>query len=81
MIRFLMSSVAAVMLLAAPVAASAATTPPPPAATAKPAKPKHVVKASAKPGKAMAKPVRRDPAAAAVDSLNDQSLAKAKAGQ
>ena len=80
MTRFLLSSVAAVILLAAPVAASAATTAPAPAA-AKPMKAKPVMKASAKHGKMMAKPVRRDPGSAAVDALNDKSLAAAKAGQ
>ena len=80
MIRFLMFSAAAVMLLAAPVAARAATAAPAPVA-AKPAKPKPVMKAAAKRGKAMVKPVRRDPGSAAVDALNDKSLAAAKAGQ
>lgn len=71
MIRFLLSSTAAVLLLAAPVAASAATHKP--AVRHMAAKP-HMMKAS-KP----AKP--RDAGAAATDALNDQSLAKAKAGQ
>lgn len=78
MTRFLLSSVAAVMLLAAPVAASAATKPVP---AAKHMKAKPVMKASMRQGKMVSKPVRRDPGSAAVDALNDQSLAAAKAGQ
>lgn len=79
MTRFLLSSVAAVMLLAAPVAASAATKP---VHAAKHMKAKPAMKASMRHGKMMmSKPVRRDPGSAAVDALNDQSLAAAKAGQ
>lgn len=73
MIRLLLSSTAAILLLAAPVAANAATTTHKPAMRHMAAKP-HAMKAS-KP----AKP--RDAGAAATDALNDQSLAKAKAGQ
>jgi hypothetical protein len=76
MIRLLLSTTAAVFLLAAPVAASAATTttatkPVVKHTTAKP----HTAKVAGKP----AKP--RDAGQAATDALNDQSLAKAKAGQ
>ena len=77
MIRLLMSSTAAVVLLAAPMAASAATT----AAKHAAAKPMHhITKASSKSGKHSAKPMARDGGAAAVDSLNDQALQRAKNG-
>ena len=86
MTRFLLSAAATAMLLAAPVAASAATTtstPPTatkPAMAAKPAKPavRRAMRHSA------VKPVAarsRDGGSSAVDALNEQSLARAKAGQ
>ncbi len=87
MTRFLLSAAATAMLLAAPVAASAATTTStPPTAT----KPAMAAKPTAKPAVRRAmrhsavKPVAarsRDGGSAAVDALNEQSLARAKAGQ
>ncbi len=84
MTRFLLSTVAAAVLLASPVAIAQTTATPaaPAAAPAKPmAKPMKAHKMTAKKmvkGKPMP---RRDAGSAAVDSLNDQALARAKAGQ
>jgi hypothetical protein len=95
MTRFLLSTVASAFLLAAPVAAIAQT-PAAPAAPAKPAAkpaPMAAAKPAAKPATKMAaakpkpmvhkaamKPGPTKAGDAAVEKLNEQSLAKAKAG-
>ena len=74
MIRFVMSCTAAAMLLAAPVSASAA--------------PKKAMHSTHKPAKHMASKksarmasARPAQGSAAVDALNEQSLARARSGQ
>ncbi len=81
MIRFLMScTAAAALLIAVPVAANAATTPAKPAARTSMAKPVAAKPTAGK--KPAAKPAaRRDAGSAAVDALNEQSLARARGGQ
>ncbi len=89
MTRFLLSTVASAFLLAAPIAAIAQTpAPATPAAPAAPAKPaaKPAMKMAAKPAmkpmvhKAAMKPGPTKAGDAAVEKLNEQSLAKAKSG-
>ena len=82
MTRFLLSLTAAAMLLA-PVVTQAATTPAPAGTmAATPAKPMAAKPAKPAMRRMAARPAaRRDAGSAAVDALNDQALARARAGQ